>query len=381
MWIRIVVLALLLSACSLSTAHAQNESVFGNLCVGLDCTSSETFGLDVLKLKDINVRIDFNDVSSSGGFPNNDWRITINSSLNGGPDFFAIDDSTNEIRPFLIEDRAQDDALVVSDQGGDGSAGGYIGIGTQNPLMEMHLFHGDSPGLRIEQDGTEGFGAYAWDVAGNEANFFVRDVTATGSGAEVIPFRIRAGTPSGTLTLDGANVGLGTVSPSTTLHLQSETPGLRVENSSTGTNALLLDENGNLTLSGVLTEASSALVKENRVDVDAGSVLQALRSIPIQTWNYTQDADAVRHMGPMAQDVYAAFGLGIGEEHLAPLDVNGIALASIQALADRLDAQSEENASLRDDVAALQEQNARLAERVARLEAAVQQMLSEKTTD
>ena len=381
MWIRTVVLALLLSACSLSTAHAQNESVFGNLCVGLDCTSSETFGLDVLKLKDINVRIDFNDVSSSGGFPNNDWRITINSPLNGGPDFFAIDDSTNQIRPFLIEDRAQDDALVVSDQGGDGSAGGYIGIGTQDPLMEMHLFHGDSPGLRIEQDGTEGFGAYAWDVAGNEANFFVRDVTATGSGAEVIPFRIRAGTPSGTLTLDGANVGLGTISPSTTLHLQSDSPGLRVENSSTSTNALLLDENGNLTLSGVLTEASSALVKENRVDVDAGSVLQALRSIPIQTWNYTQDADAVRHMGPMAQDVYAAFGLGIGEEHLAPLDVNGIALASIQALADRLDAQSEENASLRDDVAALKARNDRLAERVARLEAAVQQMLNEKTTD
>ena len=381
MWIRTVVLALLLSACSLSTAHAQNESVFGNLCVGLDCTSSETFGLDVLKLKDINVRIDFNDVSSSGGFPNNDWRITINSPLNGGPDFFAIDDSTNQIRPFLIEDRAQDDALVISDQGGAGSAGGYIGIGTQDPLMEVHLFHGDSPGMRIEQDGTEGFGAYAWDVAGNEANFFVRDVTATGSGAEVIPFRIRAGTPSGTLTLDGANVGLGTISPSTTLHLQSDSPGLRVENSSTSTNALLLDENGNLTLSGVLTEASSALVKENRVDVDAGSVLQALRSIPIQTWNYTQDADAVRHMGPMAQDVYAAFGLGIGEEHLAPLDVNGIALASIQALADRLDAQSEENASLRDDVAALKARNDRLAERVARLEAAVQQMLNEKTTD
>lgn len=381
MWIRTVVLALLLSACSLSTAHAQNESVFGNLCVGLDCTSSETFGLDVLKLKDINVRIDFNDVSSSGGFPNNDWRITINSPLNGGPDFFAIDDSTNQIRPFLIEDRAQDDALVVSDQGGDGSAGGYIGIGTQDPLMEVHLFHGDSPGMRIEQDGTEGFGAYAWDVAGNEANFFVRDVTATGSGAEVIPFRIRAGTPSGTLTLDGANVGLGTISPSTTLHLQSDSPGLRVENSSTSTNALLLDENGNLTLSGVLTEASSALVKENRVDVDAGSVLQALRSIPIQTWNYTWDADAVRHMGPMAQDVYAAFGLGIGEEHLAPLDVNGIALASIQALADRLDAQSEENASLRDDIAALKARNDRLAERVARLEAAVQQMLNEKTTD
>lgn len=381
MWIRTVVLALLLSACSLSTAHAQNESVFGNLCVGLDCTSSETFGLDVLKLKDINVRIDFNDVSSSGGFPNNDWRITINSPLNGGPDFFAIDDSTNQIRPFLIEDRAQDDALVISDQGGAGSAGGYIGIGTQDPLMEVHLFHGDSPGLRIEQDGTEGFGAYAWDVAGNEANFFVRDVTATGSGAEVIPFRIRAGTPSGTLTLDGANVGLGTISPSTTLHLQSDSPGLRVENSSTSTNALLLDENGNLTLSGVLTEASSALVKENRVDVDAGSVLQALRSIPIQTWNYTWDADAVRHMGPMAQDVYAAFGLGIGEEHLAPLDVNGIALASIQALADRLDAQSEENASLRDDIAALKARNDRLAERVARLEAAVQQMLNEKTTD
>lgn len=352
-------------------AQAQDESVFGNLCVGVNCTSSETFGLDVLKLKDLNIRLDFNDASTTGGFPSNDWRITINSSLNGGPDFFAIDDSTNRLRPFMIEDQTQDYALVVSDQGGADSPGGYIGFGTQNPLMELHLFHGDTPGLRMEQDGTEGFGTYTWDVAANETNFFVRDVTA----GEVLPFRIFPDTRADALTLNGSNVGLGTSTPTATLHLQSDAPGLRVENTATSTDALRLDADGNLTLSGVLTEASSVHVKENRTDVDAETVLQALREIPVQTWNYTWDDDGVRHMGPMAQDVYAAFGLGIGAEHLAPLDANGIALAAIQALAVRVDAAAATNASLREDVEALRAENAALADRVARLEAAVQQLM------
>ncbi len=38
---------------------------------------------------------------------------------------------------------------------------------------------GDTPAWRLEQTAAGGFTAQTWDVAGNEANFFVRDVTAT----------------------------------------------------------------------------------------------------------------------------------------------------------------------------------------------------------
>lgn len=375
---RSVVFILVLFACSLSTAQAQNQSIIGNLCVGLDCESSELFGLDVLKVKDINIRVSFDDESrADGGFPTNDWRITVNSALNGGPDFFAIDDSTNELRAFMIEDRSQDNALVISDQGGSGANGGYIGIGTEDPLMEVHIFHGDSPGIRLEQDGTEGFGSYVWDVAGNDRNFFIRDQTTS----EALPFRVFSGARTNGLTLADSSVGIGTDAPSTTLHLQAEDPGIRVENTTTGADALHLDANGNLTLSGVLTEASSALVKENRQDVNVESVLRSLRAIPVQTWNYVWDAEGIRHMGPMAQDVFAAFGLGVDEAHLAPLDANGIAMAAIQALTDRTESQARENDALRSDVEALKTQNADLEARVERLETALQQLLNAKSEE
>jgi hypothetical protein len=45
----------------------------------------------------------------------------------------------------------------------------------------------------------------------------------------------------------------------------------------------------------------------------------------------TQEA-AIRHLGPMAQDFYAAFGLGEDDKHINTIDADGIALISIQAL-------------------------------------------------
>lgn len=128
--------------CSLfpAGAMAQNESVFGNLCVGLDCTTSETFGLSVLKIKDINNRIFFSDPSSSPGFPSGDWQISLNSSLVDGQDFFAIqwmgtnaDSGTApSSTPFLVEGAAGDNALYVT-------ASDYVGLGTATPQARLHV--------------------------------------------------------------------------------------------------------------------------------------------------------------------------------------------------------------------------------------------------
>mgnify|MGYP001547526099 CR=1 FL=1 len=54
--------------------------------------------------------------------------------------------------------------------------------------------------------------------------------------------------------------------------------------------------------------------------------------VPIARWNYKDDNNSTRHLGPMAQDFYQAFGLGKDEKHIASLDMAGVALASIQAL-------------------------------------------------
>jgi hypothetical protein len=54
--------------------------------------------------------------------------------------------------------------------------------------------------------------------------------------------------------------------------------------------------------------------------------------ISISTWNYKEQADSIRHMGPMAQDFYAAFGLGLGETTIDTIDPDGVALAAIQGL-------------------------------------------------
>ncbi|MCP4053028.1 MAG: hypothetical protein GY739_08165, partial [Mesoflavibacter sp.] len=56
----------------------------GSACIGFDCTSSESFGFDTLRLKENNLRVHFDDTSSSASFPKNDWRLIANDSSNGG---------------------------------------------------------------------------------------------------------------------------------------------------------------------------------------------------------------------------------------------------------------------------------------------------------
>jgi trimeric autotransporter adhesin len=66
--------------------------------------------------------------------------------------------------------------------------------------------------------------------------------------------------------------------------------------------------------------------------VDPIDVAHRLASIPISPWKYIDDADNIQHLGPMAQDFHAAFGLGASERHIATLDADGVALAAIQGV-------------------------------------------------
>jgi len=65
-------------------------------------------------------------------------------------------------------------------------------------------------------------------------------------------------------------------------------------------------------------------------------ILEKLAQLPISTWNYRVDPPTVRHLGPMAQDFAATFGLGADDRVINMVDANGVVMVSIQALYRRL---------------------------------------------
>lgn len=109
--------------------------------------------------------------------------------------------------------------------------------------------------------------------------------------------------------------------------------------------------NGDVQVRGV-TLASDKNSKENFSSVNTIEILDNLSSMPIQSWNYTEDSSSVRHIGPTAQDFQATFGLnGDDDIHISSIDLQGVALAAIQGLNEKLKA---ENAQLHASLANLE---------------------------
>jgi len=101
--------------------------------------------------------------------------------------------------------------------------------------------------------------------------------------------------------------------------------------------------------------------KENFLAVDGEEILARLRSVPVSTWSYKTQDPSIRHLGPMAQDFHAAFGVGESELLINSVDIDGVNMAAAQALAERTDA-------LREEVRALRRENEELRERLERIE-------------
>jgi hypothetical protein len=95
-----------------------------------------------------------------------------------------------------------------------------------------------------------------------------------------------------------------------------------------------------LRVNGVLVSASDRNLKENFGGVNAKAVLAKVVGLPLSAWNYKADGSKSRHLGPMAQDFRQAFGLGSDDITIATTDVNGVALAAIQGLNQKLVAES-----------------------------------------
>jgi hypothetical protein len=66
--------------------------------------------------------------------------------------------------------------------------------------------------------------------------------------------------------------------------------------------------------------------------VNGFEVMAKLSALPVATWRYRWEPAGVRHLGPMAQDWHAAFGLGKGNTTIQMVDAHGVLVVAIQAL-------------------------------------------------
>ncbi|MBB4635667.1 tail fiber domain-containing protein [Longimicrobium terrae] len=99
--------------------------------------------------------------------------------------------------------------------------------------------------------------------------------------------------------------------------------------------------------------------------LDGEDVLTRLRRVPVSEWRYIGEEDrAVRHIGPMAQDWHAAFGLNSDDRTINMSDLDGVNLAAVKALEAR-------TTDLARQVAERDARIESLEARIARLEALV----------
>jgi hypothetical protein len=116
--------------------------------------------------------------------------------------------------------------------------------------------------------------------------------------------------------------------------------------------SMLVINTGGVCANGAIANCSDRNVKQDFARVSPGDILEKVIQLPLSAWSYT-NTPAVRHVGPMAQDFYAAFNVGADDKHIATIDESGVALAAIQGLNEKLERQRAENAELKRELAEL----------------------------
>lgn len=113
------------------------------------------------------------------------------------------------------------------------------------------------------------------------------------------------------------------------------------------TNLLMMRNGARLTNGGAWTNASDRNAKTDFESVDPQAILESVATLPLERWSYKTEDPDVHHIGPMAQDFYAAFGLGDSDTSIATVDADGVALVAIQALYQHIQTLETENIELR----------------------------------
>ncbi len=145
---------------------------------------------------------------------------------------------------------------------------------------------------------------------------------------------------------DGSTATVFTTTAANTFSVLA-TNGARFVTNSVQTSGVILNAGG-----GAWNNLSDRTVKENYQSLDKIEILKKVVGLPVERWNLKSESPAIKHMGPYAQDFYAAFGLGDNERYINSSDIDGVALAAIQGM---YALHVQEIAQLRQEIAELKD--------------------------
>ncbi len=118
-------------------------------------------------------------------------------------------------------------------------------------------------------------------------------------------------------------------------------------------------------------------MKEHFEPVNCRAVLEKVLALPVTTWNLKTQSPEIRHIGAMAQDFKTAFAIGEDDRHISTSDADGVALAAIQGLNQKLEEQLKATEA---DLQEIKERNRALERRLGKLEALIPE-LARKAAD
>ena len=351
------------------------------------------------------------EVYGSGGVGDSFAAVSISpGGVNVESGRILVDDTSNamalSVRPATgAYDRAIEVSLSNPGQGLVVDASGDVAVGGIGLTSVQDDFHVNGGQVKLDPSGTAG----DWQLnPGGTGLWFINE-----DGSSTTPVKFNANAPTNSLVVEGStgDIGLGTSSPTASLDIQTSdgsalfqvqnastvavrqmmnlrnTGGIRfsMDNTTTGdrwdfnndgagnfgisfvgtgVSEMRLFQNGNMQIEGTLNELSDRNSKRGFEAVDCDDVLERIASLPVTTWSYKSDDESVRHMGPVAQDFRAAFGLGENDVTIAVSDKIGVSLAGIQALNKKLESKDAK-------IVDLEEELKDVSERMERLEAAL----------
>lgn len=224
------------------------------------------------------------------------------------------------------------------------TSNGNVGVGTTAPEAKFHVASGASGAdpavlgaLAVFESGSNTFLTVKSPTNCEQGLVFATSVTNHDAsvlfnfnGERSLRFRTAGSITRMIITTNG-NVGIGTVTPTNRLHVA-----------------------GTVQATAYIT-GSDRSMKENVKPVSVEDVLAKVSALPISTWNFKDDNSGL-HLGPMAQDFRAAFGLGNTDSGIFTVDESGVALAAIQALKKENDELKQSLDELRARLEALEKQ-------------------------
>lgn len=254
------------------------------------------------------------------------------------------------------------DALTFGAGSGEGIASKRTTGGSQ---YDLELCTGFLQRMIILNNGNIGIGTSAstapLDVQGNQSGTFanatviINNTNNTASSGPALRVQWNG-------TASGNQSGLAALSVSA-----NNLAGQIAEFGNANTWVATIANDGTVNATAFNT-TSDRNAKANFAPVNSEAILARVAALPISEWNFKTDPADQKHLGPMAQDFHAAFGLnGADDKHISVVDEGGVALAAIQGLNQKLDEKDSE-------IQTLKQQNEALEKRLDYLENAVKSL-------